>query len=114
MSSTNAAGRTDRDFMPKLRRAAPVEAEAYTNFSSTVMSRTDGTVPPKYRELIAIGVALTTQCRMCLESHTVAAKKAGASEEEIAETAFVAAALRAGAAYTHGFAAMRCFDEAGH
>jgi AhpD family alkylhydroperoxidase len=103
---------SDREFMPKLRRAAPVEAEAYSNFSTAVMTRTDGSVPVKTRELIAIAVALTTQCKTCLQSHTTAAKKAGATEEEIAETTFVAAALRAGAAYTHGFTAMRCFDEA--
>ena len=102
----------DREYMPKLRRAAPVEAEAYTNFSTTVMQNPDGAIPVKTRELIAIGVALTTQCKTCLESHTTAAKKAGATEEEIAETTFIAAALRAGAAFTHGFTAMKNFEDA--
>ncbi|MBK1786633.1 carboxymuconolactone decarboxylase family protein [Prauserella cavernicola] len=97
--------------MPALRSAAPVEAKAYSTFSAAVMSRKDGAVPLKTRELIAIGVALTTQCKACLKSHVAAAKQAGATEEEIAETTFVASALRAGAAYTHGFTAMRCFHE---
>jgi AhpD family alkylhydroperoxidase len=44
---------------------------------------------------------LTTQCPYCLEVHRGAAVTAGASPEEIAETAMVAAALRAGAAVTH-------------
>jgi len=44
---------------------------------------------------------LTTQCPYCLELHKGAAVAAGASQEEIAETAMVAAALRAGAALTH-------------
>jgi AhpD family alkylhydroperoxidase len=47
-------------------------------------------------------VALTTQCPYCLEIHKKAAHAAGATAEEIAETTFVAAALRAGAAITHG------------
>ena len=62
----------------------------------------DGEIPKKYKELIALGVALTTQCAYCLEIHGKAAKDAGASEKEISETVFIAMALRAGAALTHG------------
>jgi AhpD family alkylhydroperoxidase len=61
----------------------------------------DGVVPKKYKELIALAVALTTQCPYCLELHRAAAEKAGATAAEMAETALVAAALRAGAAITH-------------
>ncbi|MEO6806240.1 MAG: carboxymuconolactone decarboxylase family protein [Edaphobacter sp.] len=61
----------------------------------------DGAVPKKYKELIALGVALTTQCPYCLEIHRGRAVEAGATPEEIAETALVAAALRAGGAVTH-------------
>jgi AhpD family alkylhydroperoxidase len=61
----------------------------------------DGVVPKKYKELIALGVALTTQCTYCLEIHRGNAVAAGATPEEIAETALVVAALRAGAAITH-------------
>ncbi len=62
----------------------------------------DGAIPAKYKELIALGVALTTQCAYCLEIHKEAAVKAGATQEEIAEVIHVTAALRAGAAVTHG------------
>jgi AhpD family alkylhydroperoxidase len=50
----------------------------------------------KYKELIAIAVALTTQCPYCIGLHAEAARKAGAGDEELAEASFVAAALRAG------------------
>jgi AhpD family alkylhydroperoxidase len=76
----------------------------------TAFARTDGAIPTKYRELMAIAVALTTQCPYCLDVHTTAAKRAGATREEIAETAMVAAALRAGAAVTHGALALKLFD----
>ena len=62
----------------------------------------DGAIPKKYKELMALAVALTTQCPYCLEVHKAEAKKAGATEQELAETVFVATALRAGAALTHG------------
>ncbi len=102
----------DRRFAPILRKAAPQEAAAFAAFNQATVGRGDGSIPPKYRELIALGVALTTQCTYCLSSHTAALKKLGTSREEIAETVFIAAALRAGAAFTHGFVAMRYFDEA--
>src|SRR5262252_7867836 len=63
---------------------------------------TDGAIPKKYKELMAIAVALTTQCPYCIEIHRKAALVAGATEIELSETVFVATALRAGAALTHG------------
>ena len=62
----------------------------------------EGVIPKKYKELMAIAVALTTQCPYCIEIHRKAALKAGVTQEELAETVHVAAALRAGAAVTHG------------
>ena len=62
----------------------------------------EGAIPVKYKELISLGVALTTQCWYCLEVHRENARKAGATQEEIAEVTLVAAALRAGGAYAHG------------
>ena len=54
------------------------------------------------KELIARGVALTTQCPYSLEVHRNNAFNAGASEAEIAEVVFLAAAMRATAAIAHG------------
>jgi alkylhydroperoxidase/carboxymuconolactone decarboxylase family protein YurZ len=42
--------------------------------------------------------------------HSKAAKKAGASREEVVETSFLAAALRAGGAATHGAMALKFYD----
>jgi AhpD family alkylhydroperoxidase len=62
----------------------------------------DGAIPKKYKELMAIAVALSTQCPYCIEVHRQQAVDAGATETELAETLQVAAALRAGGAITHG------------
>jgi len=61
----------------------------------------DGAIPVKYKELIAVAVALTTQCPYCIEVHTSNARKADATDAEIVEAGVVAASLRAGAAVTH-------------
>jgi AhpD family alkylhydroperoxidase len=86
--------------LKKMGELAPAAWNAFRAFDEAAMA--DGAVSAKTKELIALGVALTTQCPYCLEIHTKRAKAAGCSEAEIAETTLVAAALRAGAAVTHG------------
>ena len=92
--------------LPKLSKGAKAATDAFWAYNDAVMA--DGAIPKKYKELIALGVALTTQCSYCLELHKKAAIEAGASEEELAETVHVAAAIRAGGAITHG---THLFDE---
>ena len=55
-------------------------------------------------------MACTTQCPYCLDVHTRNAKRAGATREEVIEAAMLAAAMRAGAAVTHGTLALKLFD----
>lgn len=83
-----------------LGTAAPAAMAAFQAFDKAALA--DGAIPKKYKELMAVAVALTTQCPYCLEVHRKAAEAAGATFEELAEATFVAAALRAGAAVTHG------------
>ncbi|POZ60125.1 carboxymuconolactone decarboxylase family protein [Chromobacterium alticapitis] len=93
-----------------LMSLAPKEAQAFLNLKA-VAERADGAIPAKYRELISIAVALTTQCSYCIDAHTKNALEAGATREELAETVFIASALRAGAAVGHGLMALKLFDE---
>lgn len=86
--------------LPKIGALAKPAMDAFFAFDKAALA--DGAIPAKYKELMAIAVALTTQCPYCIEIHRKAAVKAGATEEELAETVLVAAALRAGAAVTHG------------
>ncbi len=78
---------------------APDAMKAFWDFNTKAMA--DGALSAKIKELIAVGVALTTQCPYCIEFHVTAARKAGASDAELSEAAIVAAALRAGGAITH-------------
>jgi len=100
----------DMELAPQLVRLAPQEAQAFLALKASA-ERADGAIPAKYRELISIAVALTTQCTYCIDAHTANAVAAGASREELAETVFIAAALRAGAAVGHGLLALRLFDQ---
>src|SRR6476469_7211814 len=93
----------DKKNLPKLKKMdelAPEVMKAFWAFDKAAVA--DGAIPVKYKELIAVAVALTTQCPYCIEIHTGNARKAGATDEEIAATALVAAEIRAGGAMTHG------------
>ena len=100
----------DLKHMRDLRTAAPTEFEAWVNLDR-IVGREDGAIPRKYRELIALAVAHSTQCFYCIEAHVKGAKKAGASKEEIAEAVLLAAALRAGGAAAHGAPTMKLFEQ---
>jgi len=104
----------DSDDLKMLRDMKTLAPEEFKGFVAldAIVGKEDGQIPRKYRELIALAVACTTQCPYCLDVHTKGAKKAGATREEIAEVAFLAAALRAGAAVTHGALALKLFDQA--
>lgn len=83
-----------------LRELAPEGMAAFLAFDEAAFK--DGAIPAKTKELIALAVAVTTQCPYCIEIHAKKAKKAGCTDAEIAEATVVAAALRAGGAITHG------------
>jgi len=100
----------DLALFKEMRKLAPFEFDAWLNLDK-IVGRKEGVVPQKYRELIAVAVAVTTQCPYCIEAHAKAAKAAGASREELVESAFIAAALRAGGAATHGAMALKFFGE---
>jgi AhpD family alkylhydroperoxidase len=79
---------------------APAAMKAFWAFDKAALA--DGAIPAKYKELMALAVAFTTQCPYCIEIHAGKAREAGATDPEIAEVVTIAAALRAGAAITHG------------
>jgi AhpD family alkylhydroperoxidase len=100
----------DLRLLKDMSKLAPAEFNAWLNLDK-IVAREDGAIPRKYRELIALAVACTTQCPYCIEVHTKAAKGAGASRQEITESSLLAAALRAGGAATHGAMALKFYDQ---
>ncbi len=86
--------------------------QAFRSFNNEIFEK-ESALSRKVKELIAIGVAHTTQCPYCIEGHVKAAKKAGATDPEIAEAIFVTAALRAGGAFAHSTISMAVLKEMG-
>lgn len=82
---------------------------AWRAFSRQVF--TDGALPAKTKDLIAVAVAHVTQCPYCIRAHTRSARQKGATEEEIMEAIWVAAEMRAGAAIAHSALAIDVMKE---
>ena len=83
-----------------MAKLSPEATDAFWTYDKAALAA--GAIPEKYKELMAIAIALATQCVYCIELHRQRALKAGVTGEELAETIHVAAALRAGGAITHG------------
>ena len=72
----------DLKSLRELRKLAPNDYNAFLVLDA-IVAREDGAIPRRYRQLIALAVACTTQCPYCLHVHTRNAKKAGATREEV-------------------------------
>ena len=79
---------------------------------SVERSSPDGALTTKTKQLIAVAVAHVTQCPYCIRGHTKAAMREGATREELMEAIWVAAEMRAGAAYAHSALALDEMEKA--
>lgn len=96
--------RPTRDLVRNRHDLAPDIEDAFTQFSKKVFE--DGALSARTKQLIAVAVAHVTQCPYCIRGHTKAARRDGATPEEIMEAIWVAAEMRAGGAYAHAALAL--------
>lgn len=101
---------SDLRFIRDIIESAPAQSKKWIEFDHAVLDG-ETVIPKKFKELIAIAVALTTQCPYCLDKHIESAKKLNVTKEEIAETIMIAAALRSGAALGYGLLSMKLFEK---
>ncbi len=93
-----------RELAEQRKAFAPKPLGAFKAFSQSVFA--DGALPTKVKQLIAVAAAHVTQCPYCIRAHTNGALQHGATPEEIMEAIWVAAEMRAGAAYSHSALAL--------
>jgi AhpD family alkylhydroperoxidase len=101
---------SSRELTEKRRALAPDTEKAFEAFSRQVFA--DGALPAKTKQLIAVAVAHVTQCPYCIRGHTRGALRRGATRQEIMEAIWVAAEMRAGAAYAHSAISVTAMEEA--
>ena len=83
---------------------APGADDAFKAFQKAVFA--DGALDQRTKQLIAVAVAHVTQCPWCIQGHVKAARRAGASNEQVMEAIWVAAEMRAGATHAHSVVAI--------
>ena len=66
----------------------------------------DGALPPKIKELMALAIAVAIHCEGCIAYHVHDALYAGATREEIVETIGVAVMMGGGPAAVYGAEAL--------
>jgi AhpD family alkylhydroperoxidase len=89
-------GRSNLKKIGHFKKWAREGFNAYANFSAAAVK--PGTLSEKFKEIIAVAVAHSTQCPYCIDVHTRNAEKAGATKEELSEAILIASALLAGGA----------------
>lgn len=70
-----------------------------------------GRLDAKFRELIALAAAVSLRCDGCIAVHTAAARRHGATKDEVAEALGVAVSVNAGAALVYSMRTLDAFDE---
>lgn len=83
----------------QIGQLSPDTVKGYVELSSAGSKK--NLLGAKVRELISLAVAVTLRCDGCIAVHTEAARRQGATDEEIAEALGVAVAVNAGAAMVY-------------
>ncbi len=103
--------RATPELVERRRELAPDAEAAFRDFSKAVFA--PGALDARTKQLIAVAVAHVTQCPWCIEGHVKGATREGASPEQIMEAIWVAAEMRAGAAYAHSLKSLDVLAKAG-
>jgi len=88
---------------------APEADNAFRAFSKAVFA--EGALDARTKQIIAVAVAHVTQCPWCIEGHVKAARRAGATQEQIMEAIWIAAEMRAGAAFAHSIKTLDLMED---
>ena len=101
-----------RETSERRHALAPEADDAFKAFAKAVFA--EGGLDTRTKQLIAVAVAVAhaTQCPWCIEAHVKAARREGASDEQIMEAIWVAAEMKAGAAFAHSVKALDLLDDA--
>jgi AhpD family alkylhydroperoxidase len=73
----------------------------------------DGALPKKQKELIAVGISVVKDCQSCMQWHIEQAAKSGASFEEVLEAIEVAIEMGGGPATVSARFALEAMDSVG-
>jgi AhpD family alkylhydroperoxidase len=101
-----------RDLAEPTRSLREASSEVWAGFGQLHEAAiTDGALPAKVKELMALTIAVVKQCDGCIAYHARAAARQGATLEEVAEALGVALLMDGGTASVYGPRAWDAYRE---
>ena len=92
-----------------LRKGA---TEPMAGFSALAQAATkSGALDPKTKELIATAISIAVRCDGCIAFHVKAARKHGATRDEMLETIATAIYMGGGPSMVYGAETLEAFDQ---
>lgn len=95
--------------LAEFRQTHPKAGKGFTDLHHGTMG--DGSLTPREKELVALGIGISKQCVDCIGFHMQSAIKAGATRDDIADTIGVAMMMGGGPAYMYGVKALEAYDQ---
>ncbi len=93
----------------ELHKAAPGAMKAFREMSAATLQ--PGVLDTKTKELMAVAISVAVRCDPCVTYHVSAARRAGATREEIAETVGLAIYMGAGPSAMYAAQALEAYDQ---
>ena len=110
---TTAKERLD-DVNARLMGLFKAEKQTMMAFNGLAQAATRaGKISPAMKELTAVAIAVATGCEDCIVYHLAAARKHGATREELAEMLAVSVEMAGGPGAVYAAKAIAYFDELG-
>jgi len=90
-------------------RAAPQVFGAFRNLMTEASK--EGSVPARFKELVAVAIAVNQGCEDCIAFHLSNARRHGATREELVEVLGVAVEMGGGSGSVYAAKALAAFDD---
>lgn len=87
----------------------PEQMERFTALSKACSE--EGELSEKVKELIALAIAISAQCDVCIKHHAGAALRAGVTRNEIGAMIGLATMMGCGPSSVYGVEALRAYDD---
>ena len=108
-TTTSTRSKTTSAALPRAARGHP---RRHGRLRRAARGRsTEGALPAKTKELIALAISITRECDGCIVAHARGCARRGATTEEVAEMIGVAIYMNGGPATVWGPRALAAYDE---
>lgn len=93
----------------KLQKQAPGMTEGFNTMAKA--AKRNGALDEKTKELVALGIAISTRCESCIGFHTKSLVRLGTTRQEFCEALEMIGYMGGGPSIAFGAKALEAFDQ---